>query len=98
MPAPHVVVKDSPADPTLVAATGKEGRFSLRFPPPGGYVMYLLGVHHEAFGELPLAAQGPFPVERYEKYAGEGFQIFGLSFRKRERAATVPFREEESEN
>jgi hypothetical protein len=42
--------------------------------------MYLLGVHHEAFGELPLAAQGPFPVERYEKYAGEGFQIFSLSF------------------
>jgi hypothetical protein len=42
--------------------------------------MYLLGVHHEAFGELPLAVQGPFPVERYEKYAGEGFQIFSLSF------------------
>jgi hypothetical protein len=40
--------------------------------------MCLPGVHHEAFGELPLAVQGPFPVERYEKYAGEGFQIFSL--------------------
>ena len=60
--------------------------------------MYPLGVYHEAFGELPLAVQGPFPAERYEKYAGEGFQIFSLSFLKRERAATVPFREEESEN
>ena len=60
--------------------------------------MYLLGVHHEAFGELPLAVQGPFPVERYEKYAGEGFQIFSPFLLKRERAAIVSFREEESEN
>ena len=100
MPAPHVVVKDGPADPTLPSSLRRARRVAFRSgsPRPGGYVMCLLGAHHEAFGELPLAVQGPFPVERYEKYAGEGFQIFGLSFRKRERAATVPFREEESEN
>ena len=66
--------------------------------------MYPLGVHHETFGELPLAVQGPSPAERYEKYAGEGFQIFSpfflffLFFLKRERATIVSFREEESEN
>jgi hypothetical protein len=55
MPAAHVVVQDGPADTTLIAAADDEGRFSPRVPRPGGHVMYLLGVHHETLGALPLA-------------------------------------------
>lgn len=63
MPAAHIVVQDGPADTTLVAAADEEGRFSLRVPELGGYVMYLLGVHHQTLGALPLILGEPGAVE-----------------------------------
>lgn len=62
MPRAHVVVEDGPADVRLVAEADEEGRFSFELPEPGGYGMYLMGVHHETL-ETPLVVIGREPVD-----------------------------------
>ena len=58
----HVVVEKGPSDTTVVAEADEEGRFAFTLAEPGGYGMYLMGVHHETL-EVPLIVTEAGPVE-----------------------------------
>lgn len=61
MPAAHIVVQDGPVDTSVVVEANEKGRFTLTLPRPGGYGMYLMGVHHETL-EAPLIVTPDEPV------------------------------------
>lgn len=60
----HVWVEDGPTntDTTHVAMTDRSGRFSLTLSEPGGYGMYVMGVHHDT-QEFPLVVTEAGSVE-----------------------------------
>ncbi len=60
----HAWVEDGPTntDTTHVVMTERSGRFSLTLPEPGGYGMYVMGVHHET-QEFPLVVTEAGSVE-----------------------------------